>query len=166
MEALYQTLEKLLSEKSSLYLQLIEILQEERNFISEYSRESLEILLEKKEILVTKIHKVNTQREQLTQTIAEKKQIPEEERTLKAIILLDDNRWSKHMAKHRKTLRQQIQKIQELNSKNKKLIHRSSMAMKRSLTWLYQVDAAYTPYHQNGELRETPLQSGLVNLDV
>ena len=166
MEAMYQTLEQLLSKKSNLYVDLIDLLQEERNSVVEFSRESLEKLLEQKEILVTKIHKLNTERERLTQSIAEKKQIPKNERTLKSIILLDDNRWAKHMAKHRKILRHQIQTIREMNSKNKNLIHRSSMAMKRSMTWLYQVDAAYTPYHQNGELRETPLQSGLINTDV
>jgi len=116
--------------------------------------------------MVTAIHKMNVQREQLTQTIAEKKQIPEGERTLKSIILLSDNRWARHMAKYRKTLRQQITKIQEMNSRNKNLIQQSSLSMKRSMTWLYQVDAAYTPYHQNGELRDVPMQSGLVNTDV
>ena len=166
MEAMYKKLESLLSEKSSLYANLIELLQEEWNCVSEYSRESLEKILEKKEIMVTEIHEMNAQREQLTQSIAEKKQIPEGERTLKSIILLGDNRWAKHMAKYRKTLRQQIKTIQEMNSKNKNLIHQSSLSMKRSMTWLYQVDVAYTPYHQNGELREAPLNSGLVNTDV
>lgn len=166
MEALYKELASLLSDKSSLYADFIELLQEEWNHVSEYSRESLEKILEKKEFMVTAIHKMNVQREQLTQTIAEKKQIPEGERTLKSIILLSDNRWARHMAKYRKTLRQQITKIQEMNSRNKNLIQQSSLSMKRSMTWLYQVDAAYTPYHQNGELREVPMQSGLVNTDV
>lgn len=166
MEALYKELAKLLSEKSSLYANFIELLQAEWNHISEYSRESLEKILEEKELMVTDIHKMNEERERLTQTIAEKKQIREGERTLKSIILLKDNRWARHMAKYRKTLREQIVTIQEMNSRNKKLIQRSSLSMKRSMTWLYQVDAAYTPYHQNGELREAPLQSGLVNTDV
>ena len=166
METLYKELASLLSDKSSLYADFIELLQEEWNHVSEYSRESLEKILEKKEFMVTAIHKMNVQREQLTQTIAEKKQIPEGERTLKSIILLSDNRWARHMAKYRKTLRQQITKIQEMNSRNKNLIQQSSLSMKRSMTWLYQVDAAYTPYHQNGELREVPMQSGLVNTDV
>ncbi len=166
METLYKELASLLSDKSSLYVDFIELLQEEWNHVSEYSRESLEKILEKKEFMVTAIHKMNVQREQLTQTIAEKKQIPEGERTLKSIILLSDNRWARHMAKYRKTLRQQITKIQEMNSRNKNLIQQSSLSMKRSMTWLYQVDAAYTPYHQNGELREVPMQSGLVNTDV
>ena len=166
MEAMYKTLASLLSEKSSLYADFIDLLQEEWNCVSEYSRESLEKILEKKEYMVTAIHKMNAQREQLTQAIAEKKQIPEGERTLKSIILLGDNRWAGHMEKHRKTLRQQIKTIQKMNARNKNLIHQSSLSMKRSMTWLYQVDAAYTPYHQNGELREAPLQSGLVNTDV
>jgi len=166
METLYKELASLLSDKSSLYVDFIELLQEEWNHVSEYSRESLEKILEKKEFMVTAIHKMNVQREQLTQTIAEKKQIPEGERTLKSIILLSDNRWARHMAKYRKTLRQQITTIQEMNSRNKNLIQQSSLSMKRSMTWLYQVDAAYTPYHQNGELREAPMQSGLVNTDV
>ena len=166
MEDLYKKLEIILSEKSTLYAEFIELLQEEWNQVSEYSRESLEKLLEKKEIMVTNIHKLNGQREKLTQSIAEKKNIPEGERTLKTIILLGDNRWAKRMAKTRKTLRRQIKTIQEINTRNKNLINRSTMSLKKSMTWLYQVDAAYTPYFQNGELRETPLQSGLVNTDV
>jgi len=166
METLYKRLEEILSEKSGLYSDFIELLQEEWNCVSEYSRDSLEKILEKKETMVMKIHKLNEQRERLTQSIAEKKQIPKGEKTLKAIIQLSDNQYAKHMAKHRNTLRQQIETIQRMNSKNKNLIHRSTMSMKRSMTWLYQVDAAYTPYHQNGELREAPMQSGLVNTDV
>ena len=114
MEAMYKKLASLLSEKSSLYADFIDLLQEEWNCVSEYSRESLEKILEKKEFMVTAIHKMNVQREQLTQSIAEKKQIPEGERTLKTIILLGDNGWARHMAKHRKTLLQQIQTIQKI----------------------------------------------------
>ena len=53
-----------------------------------------------------------------------------------------------------------------MNIDNKQLINRSSLAMKKSITWLYEVDTAYTPYYSNGQLSEPALGSRVVNTDV
>jgi len=53
-----------------------------------------------------------------------------------------------------------------MNSENKQLINRSSLTMKKSMSWLYEVDMAYTPYYSNGQLSEPTMESRVVNTDV
>jgi hypothetical protein len=38
--------------------------------------------------------------------------------------------------------------------------------MKKSMSWLYEVDTAYTPYYSNGQLSEPTMESRVVNTDA
>jgi flagellar biosynthesis/type III secretory pathway chaperone len=166
MNNLYQTLDKILVQKIGLYNELIEVMKEERKSISKYSRESLEKTLELKSLLLARVHELNHQREETVQAFAQELGRAQSEVTLKTIIALKDNPFGKRMNTCREKIRVQIKIINEMNSENKLLINRSSLAMKKSMSWLYEVDTAYTPYYSNGQLSEPTMESRVVNTDV
>jgi flagellar biosynthesis/type III secretory pathway chaperone len=166
MSDLYHTLDDVLAQKIELYNELIEVMKEEWTSISEYSRENLEKALEKKSSLLAKVHEVNHKREEIVQTFAQNLGRTQSEVTLKTIIGLKDNPWGKRMHAYREKIREQIKTINEMNSENKLLINRSSLAMKKSISWLYEVDTKYTPYYSNGQLSEPTMGSRVVNTDV
>jgi flagellar biosynthesis/type III secretory pathway chaperone len=166
MENTYKVLDELLARKTRLYSVFIDVLKDEWSCVSGYSLERLEQLLEKKEELMGKIQKLNDLREKLVMEIATRKNIPHHEITLKQIVEFPDNIWSKRMSIHREKLREQIETINELNLANRNLINRSAHSNKKSMTWLYQVDAAYTPYHANGQVSDVQLASRMVSTEV
>ena len=166
MSDLYHTLDKVLVQKIGLYDELIGVMKEEWTSISEYSREKLENTLERKSSLLGKVHELNHKREEIVQAFAQKLGRIQSEVTLKTIIGLKDNPWGNRMAGCREKIRQQIKTINEMNSENKQLINRSSLTMKKSMSWLYEVDMAYTPYYSNGQLSEPTMESRVVNTDV
>jgi flagellar biosynthesis/type III secretory pathway chaperone len=166
MSDLYHTLDQVLAQKISLYDDLIGVMKEERASISEYSREKLEDALERKSLLLAKVHELNHKREEIVQTFATNLGRPQSEVTLKTIISLKDNPWGSRMTACREKIREQIQTINIMNSENKQLINRSSLAMKKSMSWLYELDMAYTPYYSNGQLSEPTMESRVVNTDV
>ena len=166
MSDLYHTLDDVLVQKIELYNDIIEIMKKERTSITEYSREDLENALDSKEMLLAQVHEMNSSREAIVKAIAKKIDQPQSAVTLKIIIQLKDNLWASRMATHRKEIREQINTINEMNIANKQLITRSSLAMKKSMSWLYEVDTAYTPYYSNGALSEPTMGSRVVNTDV
>lgn len=166
MNNLFDALDNILVQKIGLYNELIEVMKEERNSISKYSRTSLEKALELKSLLLARVHELNHQREETVQAFAHVLGHTQSDVTLKTIIGLKDNPWGKRMNTCRDRIRAQIKIINELNSENKLLINRSSLAMKKSMSWLYEVDTAYTPYFSNGQLSEPTMESRVVNTDV
>lgn len=166
MNDLYRTLDKVLHQKIELYDDLIEVMKEEWTCISEYSREKLENALERKISLLAQVHELNHKREEIVKTFAEKLGRRQSEVTLKTIIGLKGNLSRERMHACRNKIREQIETINEINMENKQLINRSSATMKKSMSWLYEVDMAYTPYFSNGQLSEPTLESRVVNTDV
>ena len=166
MSNVYLTLDEVLVQKIALYGEIIEVMNEEWRSISEYSRERLEKALERKESLLVKVHELNQKREEMVGAFAQKLGQSSSEVTLKTIIGMKGNLWGKQMAAHRHKIREQIQTINEMNLSNKQLINRSSLAMKQSMSWLYEVDTNYTPYYSNGQLSEPAMESRVVNTDI
>lgn len=166
MSNLYQTLEEVLVHKIALYSEIIEVMNDEWKSVSEYSRENLEKALQCKEILLTKVHELNQKREEVIRSISEQVEKHHPGMTLKDIIGLKENHLGNSMAVHRKKIIDQIQMIKELNAANKQLINRSALAMKQSMSWLYEIDTDYTPYYSNGQISEPAMGSRVVNTDA
>jgi len=166
MSDLYHTLDEVLVQKIKIYNELIAVMKEEWDSISEYSREKLENALERKSSLLAKVHELNHQREEIVQAFAQKLGRTQSEVTLKTIIGLKDNSRGNRMGTCREKIREQINTINEINLENKQLINRSSLTMRKSMSWLYEVDMAYTPYYSNGQLSEPTMESRVVNTDV
>ena len=166
MNDLYKALDEILMQKIDLYNELIDVMKKEWTSISEYSREKLEEALEKKSSLLAKVHELNYKREEIVQRFSSQLGRPQEEVTLKSIIELEANPWARRMKACREKIRKQIETIHKMNADNKQLIYRSSLTMKKSISWLYEIDTAYTPYYSNGQLSEPPMESRVVNTDV
>lgn len=166
MSDLYQTLDEVLVQKIGLYDEIIGVMKEEWASISEYSRKKLEDALERKSLLLAKVHELNHKREEIVKAFAENLGRMQAEVTLKTVIELEDNPLRKRMAACRMKIREQIKTINEMNMENKQLINRTAVTMKKSMSWLYEVDMAYTPYYSNGQLSEPTMGSRVVSTDV
>ena len=166
MSDLYKPLDDLLVQKISLYDELINLMKEEWASISEYSREKLEDVLERKSLLLAQVHELNHKREEIVQSFSQKMGPTQSGVTLKKIIELKDNPWRERMSSCREKIRVQIQTISQMNSDNKLLINSSSLTMKKSMSWLYELDMAYTPYYSNGQISEPAMGSRVVNTDA
>ncbi len=166
MNDLFHTLDEILIQKVELYNNLIEVMKKEWASISDYSRENLETALEQKAALLAKVHELNHKREEIVKAFAQKLGRDQSEVTLKTIIGLKENTRGNRMSARRDKIRDQIKTINNINLENKQLINRSSLAMKKSMSWLYEVDTAYTPYYSNGQLSEPNMGSRVVNTDV
>lgn len=166
MNDLYNTLDEVLVQKISLYDELIDVMREEWTCISKYSRIQLEEALERKSLLLAKVHELNHKREEIVQTFAKEMGRLQSEVTLKTIIGLKANPWGSRMTACREKIREQIQTINKINLENKQLITRSSLTMKKSMSWLYELDMAYTPYFSNGQVSEPTMGSCVVNTDA
>ena len=166
MNDLYNTLDEVLVQKISLYDELIDVMREEWTCISKYSRIKLEEALERKSLLLAKVHELNHKREEIVQTFAKEMGRLQSEVTLKTIIGLKANPWGSRMTACREKIREQIQTINKINLENKQLITRSSLTMKKSMSWLYELDMAYTPYFSNGQVSEPTMGSCVVNTDA
>ena len=166
MSDLYQSLEEVLVQKISLYDELIGVMKEECTSISKYSREKLEDTLERKSLLLARVHELNHKREEIVQAFSKKLGFSQLDVTLKTIIELKDNPWGNRMTACRDKIREQINTINQKNLENKQLISRSSLAMKKSMSWLYELDMAYTPYYSNGQISEPTMESRVVNTDA
>ena len=141
-------------------------MKEEWASISEYSREKLEKALEEKSSLLAKVHELNHKREEIVQAFSQKLNRAQSDVTLKTIIALKENPWGSRMNACRNKIRNQIETINQMNVENKQLINRSSLTIKKSISWLYEVDTAYTPYYSNGQVSEPPMGSRVVNTDA
>jgi flagellar biosynthesis/type III secretory pathway chaperone len=111
MTSLYKTLDKILVQKIGLYNELIEVMKEEKNSISNYSRDGLEKALELKSLLLARVHELNHQREETVQAFAKEMGRNQSEVTLKTIISLKYNPLGKRMNACRERIREQINTI-------------------------------------------------------
>jgi flagellar biosynthesis/type III secretory pathway chaperone len=166
MNELYSTLEEVLVRKIALYENIIQVMNEEWASISNYSRIDLENAVSRKEILLAQVHDLNYKREEIVKAFAENLNCPQPEVTLGTIIELKNNPYKSRMAACRDKIKGQINTINQLNKANKQLINRSSMAMKKSMSWLYEIDTATTSYYSNGQIKEPAMESRVVNTDV
>ncbi|MDH5762473.1 MAG: flagellar protein FlgN [Nitrospinota bacterium] len=166
MNELYSTLEQVLVRKIALYEDIIQVMNEEWASISNYSRIDLENAVSRKEILLAQVHDLNYKREEIVKAFAKSLNRSQSEVTLGVIIELKNNPFKNRMAACREKIKDQINTINQLNKANKQLINRSSLAMKKSMSWLYELDTACTSYYSNGQIREPVMESRVVNTDV
>jgi hypothetical protein len=167
MNRLYKNLEDLLKQKIKLYENFISLLKEEWTCVSEYSYDSLQEVIKKKENKVIQMQALENNRSYLMLKIAEKLQVQQSSLTLKKIIQIRNNPNRINLAKCRKILLFQIKQISELTEMTKSLMDHSALSLKKSLAYIHSADEkAQSPYLANGKVMEKHVEGRMLSMDV
>ncbi len=157
----------LIEKKISLYDKFILLLQEQWDSITEYSLDSLQAILVKKEALVDQIQALEKERMSLMEKVIPSSGAAPATLTLKQIIQNTPGPLGGKLKKGRETLLARISTINGLHEKLKGLMDRSSLSLKKSLVLFHSKgEEASSPYHPNGKLQEGKLQGRMLSLDA
>ncbi len=167
MGGLLRELNDLIESEIVLYNKFIDLLNQQWDCISNYSLDSLNEIIAKKEIMVQQIQKLEKKRSALMDKIARLKGVPEKGLTLKKIIQTTVNPVRVKLGKARETLLSQITTINKLHEDIKALMDHSSLSLKKSLAFVHsKSEEAISPYHPNGKLGEAPIQGRMLNFNA
>jgi len=167
MGRLLRELNALIESEIALYNKFILLLKEQWDCISNYSLDSLQEIIEKKEIRVRQMQQLEKQRSGLMEKIARLRGFPKADLTLKKIIQTTVNPIRVKLGKSREALLSQIATINELHEGIKGLMDHSSLSLKKSLAFVHSKnEEANAPYHPDGKLGEASLQGRMLNFNA
>lgn len=151
-----------------IYDELIKLMQAEWDSVTEYSLEKVQEITNKKETLILKMQVLEENRIEAVRAIAKEMGVPyDEELTLKNILASGKHPLKPKLAKCRKILLQQIQRINELSERNKGLVDHSSLSIKKSLVFLHRSqDKAEASYYANGQVKEARAPSRMLSTEI
>ncbi len=167
MNPALRKLNALIEKKIALYDKFILLLQEQWNSITEYSLDSLQAILIKKEALVDQIQALEKERMSLMGKVNPPAGAASATLTLKQIIQNTPGPVGGQLKKGREALLARIATINGLHENLKGLMDRSSLSLKKSLVLFHSKgEEASSPYHPNGKLQEGKLQGRMLSLDA
>ena len=167
MGRLLRELNALIEREIALYNKFILMLKEQWDCISNYSLDSLQEIIAKKEIMVRQMQQLEKQRSGLMEKIARLRGVPETDLTLKKIIQTTVNPIRVKLGKSREALLSQIATINKLHEEIKGLMDQSSLSLKKSLAFVHSKnEEANAPYHPDGKLGEPSLQGRMLNFNA
>jgi FlgN protein len=167
MGKLLRELNALIESEIELYNKFILLLNEQWDCITNYSLDSLNEIVDKKEVMVRQMHQLEKKRAGLMEKIARLRGVPEEGLTLKKIIQTTVNPIRVNLGKARETLLSQIATINELHEGIKGLMDHSSLSLKKTLAFVHsKSEEENSAYHPNGKLGEGNLQGRMLNFNA
>ena len=167
MIGLYRTLLNQLGQKALIYDELIKLLEEEWEGISEYSYDKVQAALNKKETLVLKMQVLEENRLQVVEALAKRLGLSMQDLTLKKLIASIDHPVRAKLMGKRKILLGQIKKIAFLNEQNQGLVDASSLSIKKSLAFLHKTqDVSEAAYHADGSLNESKSEVRMLSMEA
>ena len=153
MISLCRTLLNQLEQKALIYNELIKLIEAEREGISEYSYDKVQVALNKKETLVLKMKLLEENRLEVIEAIAKHLGLNFQDLTLRQLIASIDHPIRDKLMDQREILLGLITQIGLLNDQNQGLVNASSLSIKKSLAFLHKTqDVAEAPYHSGGRL--------------
>ena len=156
-----------MEKKTTLYKKFISLLQEEWNCIAEYSIETLESIIQKKDDLSNQLQALESERTQVMKKVAQGLKISSGNLTMKNLLKIQKSSINPRLAQSRKNLLTQIQSVNNLNCSVRDLMDRSSSSFRKSLVHLHSVGAtASSPYHANGQIEQAKIYSRMLSVDI
>ena len=163
----YQNLLNQLGQKIEIYQELADLLMKEWDCIAEYSLEELQEILVRKEHLLFQSKIVEENRNKIIGLLAEELEIPQEKLTLSKLTAARDHHLNQKLEGHRDRLLELIALISDLSVKNKNLIERSSLSLKKSLAFIHCVaEESLASYHQNGRRGGNKMEGRMLNTEA
>lgn len=156
-----------MDKKTGLYKNFVSLLQEEWNSIAEYSIDTLELIIEKKDDVVSQLQDLESERIAVMKKLAHSLKISHSGLTMKNLLKVQHSPINLKLAKSRKNLLNQIQAVNDLNYSVRNLMDQSSSSFRKSLVNLHSVGAmASSPYHANGQIEKAKIFSRMLSVDI
>jgi flagellar biosynthesis/type III secretory pathway chaperone len=167
MNSLLKHLLNTLEKKVILYENFIALLQEEWGCIAEYSIDTLESIVLRKDELVHQLQVLESDRIKIMKKVANGLSISHASLTLKKLINFQKSQFNPRLAKSRKNILGKIQIVNELNHSIHDLMKRSSESFRKSLVHLHtEGEIASSPYHANGKITKINKYSSMLSIDA
>ena len=167
MNSLLKHLLNTLEKKVILYENFIALLQEEWSCIAEYSIDTLESIILRKNELVHQLQDLESDRIKIMKKVANGLSISHGSLTLKKLINFQKNQFNPRLAKSRKNLLGKIQIVNGLNHSIHDLMKKSSESFRKSLVHLHtEGEIASSPYHANGKITKINKYSSMLSIDA
>jgi flagellar biosynthesis/type III secretory pathway chaperone len=167
MNSLLKHLLNTLEKKVILYEKFIALLQEEWGCIAEYSIDTLESIILRKDELVHQLQVLESDRIKIMKKVANGLGISHASLTLKKLVNFQKSQFNPELAKSRKNILGKIQIVNELNHSIHDLMKRSSESFRKSLVHLHtEGEIASSPYHANGKITKTSKYSSMLSIDA
>jgi flagellar biosynthesis/type III secretory pathway chaperone len=167
MNSLLKHLLNTLEKKVILYENFIALLQEEWGCIAEYSIDTLESIILRKDELVHQLQVLESDRIKIMKKVANGLSISYASLTLKKLINFQKSQFNPRLAKSRKNILGKIQIVNELNHSIHDLMKRSSESFRKSLVHLHtEGEIASSPYHANGKITKINKYSSMLSIDA
>ena len=167
MSSLLKRLLNVMEMKVMLYKKFISLLQEEWNSITEYSIETLESIIQKKDDLVNQLQTLESERAQIMKKVAQKLKVSHGNLTMKNLLKIQKSSINSKLAQSRKNLLAQLQTVNKLNYSVRDLMDRSSLSFRKSLVHLHsEGETSSSPYHANGQVGKSKIYSRMLSVDA
>ena len=167
MSSLLKRLLKVMEKKTALYKNFISLLHEEWNCIAEYSIETLESVIQKKDGLVNQLQVLESERIRIMKKVAHGLKISHGGLTMKNLLKIQESPINPKLAQSRKNLLSHIQTVNNLNYSVRDLMDQSSSSFRKSLVHLHSVGATdSSPYHANGKIEKAKIFSRMLSVDI
>ncbi len=156
-------LKVVLEQEASLLENLLEIMQDEREFLVRFQPKALEEQTKRKELLVLQHSYLDQGRQDLTARLAKELGFEESDPPLSALCEVIDGELGKKLEKVHVTLKALIESIQELNEINQRLIEFSIRSVKGSVAFLKRRFFASETYSAGGVINQEIAQLSSLN---
>ena len=167
MNSLLKHLLNTLEKKVILYENFIALLQEEWGCIAEYSIDTLESIMLRKNELVHQLQDLESDRIKIMKKVANGLSISHGSLTLKKLLNFQKSQFNPRLAKCRKNLLGKIQIVNGLNHSIHDLMKKSSESFRKSLVHLHtEGEIASSPYHANGKITKINKYSSMLSIDA
>ena len=167
MSGLLKHLLKIMEKKTTLYEKFVSLLQDEWKCIAEYSIETLESIIHKKDDLVNQLQVLESERIRIMKKVAHGLKIPHGGLTMKNLLKIQESPINPKLAQSRKNLLSHIQTVNNLNCSVRDLMDQSSSSFRKSLVHLHSVGATdSSPYHANGKIEKAKIFSRMLSVDI
>jgi hypothetical protein len=166
MNALLDSLLKVLKTENSVYQSLYLILQQQRNAVVECEVNALNKNGDTAENLLSKLAKLETQRTKATARLAASLAVPQPDLTLKKIVRLIHEPYSSELRDVRAELIAVLQGIQKASRDNLALFKHSHELMQDSLALLSKCILNSSVYYRSGKIQNTALSGTLLSGEI
>jgi flagellar biosynthesis/type III secretory pathway chaperone len=167
MNSLLKHLLNTLEKKVIVYENFIALLQEEWGCIAEYSIDTLESIILRKNELVHQLQVLESDRIKIMKKVANGLSISYGNLTMKKLLNFQKSQFNPRLAKSRKNLLGKIQIINGLNHSIRDLMKKSSESFRKSLVHLHtEGEIASAPYHANGKITKINKYSSMLSIDA
>ena len=153
--------------KVVLYETFISLLREEWSCIAEYSIETLESIVIRKDEIVHQLKDLESERTRIMKKVAKGLRVSHGNLTMKNLLNIHKSPLNLRLAESRKNLLRKIQSVNTLNHSIRDLMTKSSESFRKSLVNLRKEgEIASSPYHANGKIQKSKKYSSMLSVDA